>query len=114
MGPTHRKNKPRESEKTTCHYCFSEALLTLPQAERVSLPTKRLAWGLSPGLAADPSFQHPAAWPVCLSGEHMLSVDHHCLLSGGPSLPLERLVKTQTEGDLHNEGQNLEGRDNSG
>lgn len=92
MAPTHRINKPMKSEKTTGHYCFSEPWLPLPQGERVSLPTKRRAWGLS-SPAADPSLRCPAAWPVCLRGEHMLSVDHHCLLSGGPSLPLERPLR---------------------
>lgn len=106
MAPTHRINKPMKSEKTTCCYCFAEPLLPLPQGERVNLPAKRLAWGLSPGL--------PAAWPVCLSGEHMLFMDHHCFVSRGPSLPLERLGKTQTERGHHNEGQNLEGRETSG
>lgn len=65
-----------KSEKTTPHYCFSEQLLALAQREGATLPTKRMGWALALVLAADPSLRNPAAWPVCLSGEHMLSLDH--------------------------------------
>lgn len=118
MEPTQRINKPMKSEKTAPHYCFSEPLLPLPQREGVSLPTKRLAWAFSPVLAADPSLRKPAARPVCLSGEHMLSLDHHYFLSDVLHSHWRAQLRDRQEGGEgaghHEEGQSLEGRDTRG